>query len=173
MWEENVRLSRWVKDQRALFCARRLSFEQIHALEQLKFDWKITYATSTSSIRFRSFVHSLPYRIRANGGNDCGADGRRQDLDLDQEFQGAAQLQVEVRPHVRLPMEACPRRTSTCPALELKLFLHDSSQPILLLLRQVIAKWLKSPDGRAARKRFILELQGTVAVCPLTPVQLR
>jgi hypothetical protein len=60
MWEENLRLSRWVKDQRALFCARRLSFEQIHALEQLKFDWKITYATSSAAIRFRSF-YTLPY----------------------------------------------------------------------------------------------------------------
>jgi hypothetical protein len=68
MWEENLRLSRWVKDQRALFCARRLSFEQIHALEQLKFDWKITYATSSAAIRFRSFslsffrsFYTLPY----------------------------------------------------------------------------------------------------------------
>ncbi len=60
MWEENVRLSRWVKDQRALFCARRLSFEQIHALEQLKFDWKITYATSTASFSL-SFISPVVF----------------------------------------------------------------------------------------------------------------
>jgi len=81
---------------------------------------------------FLSFVH-FSGRIRANGGIGGNNDGR-QDVDLDQEFQGAAQLQVKVRPHARLPMEACPRRTSTCPALEVKLFLHDSSQPILLPL---------------------------------------
>jgi hypothetical protein len=42
MWEENIRLSRWVREQRSLFTAQRLNYEQIHALEQLTFDWKFT-----------------------------------------------------------------------------------------------------------------------------------
>lgn len=98
MWEENLRLSRWVKDQRALFCARRLSFEQIHALEQLKFDWKITTWAWTRNFKelrnFKSrYGHMYVYRWK-------------------------------------------PAHAET-----------------------VIAKWLKSPDGRAARRRFRRELQ--------------